>query len=128
MVDIRDKHIFLEGGGVVRQDSAGALTADFSHDARDPGYYTLSGSGVPLTGSLPAPGDCPMSEYCFRNLSAHAHNLSGSTLTFADGLNSGGADSGNILKIEAAVGASVFLRSDGAKWLVSAHSGTLTYL
>lgn len=105
-----------------------AQTSNGTLAESDAGMHTLSGSATAVTMSLPSPSDVPMAEYGFRSLSAHGHNLSGSTITFAAGDDRGGADSGNVLKLEALVGASVFLKSDGAKWLTLASSGTLTFV
>jgi len=84
------------------------------------GMYTISGSSA-ATVSLPDPATVIFSEVGFKCASAQQHVLSGSTIVFAEGV-----ASGNTLTFPAVVDASVVLKSDGARWLVTAASGSLT--
>jgi len=85
--------------------------------------YTVSGStgsGI-ITVTLESPTLNPGSYWIFRATSADAHVLTGSGLSFTDGTNVG-ID----ITLDATIGSSVALMSDGANYLVMANSGTLT--
>jgi hypothetical protein len=87
--------------------------------------YVLSGSSA-LTVPLPAASAVPGGQFVFRVGSVHAHALiSGSAETtirpFTDGTDNGGK-----ITLENVVGSSVILVSDGANYLVTGNSGSLT--
>lgn len=90
------------------------------------GLYTISGSSA-ATVSLPDPADCLMTEVGFKCASAQAHVLSGSTIVFADGVTTGAGTNGNTLTLPAVLNASVILKSDGARYVVLAASGSLSF-
>jgi len=95
-----------------------------------PGVYTISGSTA-LTVVMPLASDVPGGYFVFRNASVHAHSLTGSAETsgvkvFVGGFNISGSD-GSRISTAASLNASVSLRSDGARYCLSAHNGTVTF-
>lgn len=98
-----------------------------------PGVYTISGSqALPVISSrMPAASSFPGGLFVFRCASNDAHFLTGSgesngVKVFKGGFNISGSE-GSKLALSPAVGASVALLSDGVNYLVTAHSGTLTF-
>ena len=103
--------------------AAGSLAA--------PGVYTVSGSGGALTFTMPLASTVPGGIFVVRDLSGHAHVLTGSletggTKVFAGMAGATPANSGAKLTFPATVGTSVALISDGKSFLVSAASGSFT--
>ena len=109
---------------VVAKTAAATLTAG--------GVYTISSSAA-LTITLPDPADVPGAPFTFRCASVHAHQITSPQVT-ADtetihctaGITHVGSTDGARLALENVVGSSVRMVSDGAKYLITAASGTLT--
>ena len=94
------------------------------------GYYTISGSSA-VTLNLPRADLVIGSEFAFRNLSDHAHQLSASNglSGSADAqtmLSLDGVTQGSLGALDALVGSSVILKSNGLQYLVLAGSGSFT--
>lgn len=92
------------------------------------GMYTLSGSGGAITVNLPNVDECIGSEFIFRSLSPHAHVISGSGTKANDDANTlvSGITQGTDGALDAVIGSSVVLRSDGLHFLVLQSSGSFT--
>jgi len=93
-----------------------------------PGVYTMSGTAF-VTTFLPAASSVSGGHFTFRNLSAHAHAVSGSSSDAGISVfrASNATSKGSNLSISAIVGNSVSMVSDGLQYIVYANSGTLTY-
>lgn len=94
-----------------------------------PGVYTVSGSSA-FNLTMPLASAVPGGVFVIRTLSAHAHGLTGSaesngTLVFCDPPGSG-ATHGSKVAVEAVVGGSVSVVSDGLSFCVFAASGSHT--
>lgn len=117
------------GFGPFKVDSIQALTASSTLTAGDAGVNTISGSGV-LTMIMPTVASAPGTEFVFRNLSAHAHILTGSqeslgTKTFLS-IHSGTVGFGSKLTLSSSVGCSVVLKCDGLVYHVLSYSGSIS--
>lgn len=117
------------GFGPYKVDSIHALTASSTLVAGDAGVNTISGSGV-LTMIMPTVASAPGGEFIFRNLSAHAHILTGSqestgTKSFLS-IQSGSVGFGSKLTLSSSVGCSVVLKCDGLNYHVLSYSGSIT--
>lgn len=111
-------------------DAVQAMTSSMTLSAGDAGVNTLSSSAV-LTQSMPTAASCPGATFIFRNLSAHAHVLTGSqetagTRVFLSMLSGSVAGQGSKLVLSGAVGGSVVLQSDGLKFHALSYSGSFT--
>ena len=112
-------------------DSVQALTGSTTLYAGNAGVLTISGSTV-LTQSMPTAASCPGATFVFRNLSAHAHVLTGSqetagTKAFVSQLSASAAGvsgQGSKLVLSGAVGGSVVLMSDGLYFHALSYSGS----
>lgn len=102
--------------------SATALTA--ATTLVDGGLYTASGAGA-LTMVMPLASSVPGATFIFRNLSAHAHALTGSAEAAGTRVFTDGTSRGSKLALAAAVGNSVTLVSDGVNFCVMGNSGSL---
>lgn len=91
----------------------------------DGGLYTVSGAGA-LTMTMPLASSVPGAMFIVRNLSAHAHALTGSAEDAGTTVFTDGTTKGSKLALAAAVGNSVSLISDGKNFCVLAKSGSLT--
>lgn len=89
------------------------------------GLYTISGGGA-LTMTMPLASSVPGAMFVVRNLSAHAHALTGSAEAAGTTVFTDGTTKGSKLALAAAVGNSVSLISDGKNFCVLAKSGSLT--
>jgi len=89
------------------------------------GLYTVSGGGA-LTMTMPLAASVPGAIFVVRNLSAHAHALTGSAEDSGTTVFTDGTSKGSKLTLAAAVGCSVSLISDGKNFCVLANSGSLT--
>ena len=89
------------------------------------GLYTVSGSGA-LTMVMPLASEVPGAKFIVRNVSAHAHALTGSAETAGTTVFTDGTSKGSKLALAAAVGNSVTLISDGKNFCVLGNSGSLT--
>lgn len=108
-------------------DSVQALTGSTTLYAGNAGVLTISGSTV-LTQSMPTAASCPGATFVFRNLSAHAHVLTGSqetagTKAFVSSL-ADAEGKGSKLVLSGAVGGSVVLMSDGLYFHALSYSGS----
>lgn len=108
-------------------DSVQALTGSTTLYAGNAGVLTISGSTV-LTQSMPTAASCPGATFVFRNLSAHAHVLTGSqetagTKAFVSAL-ADAEGQGSKLVLSGAVGGSVVLMSDGLYFHALSYSGS----
>ena len=92
------------------------------------GMYTLSGSGGAITVNLPNVDECIGSEFIFRSLSPHAHVISGSGTRADDDANTlvSGITQGTDGALDAVIGSSVVLKSDGLHFLLLQSSGSFT--
>lgn len=109
-------------------DSVQALTGSTTLYAGNAGVLTISGSAV-LTQSMPTAASCPGATFVFRNLSAHAHVLTGSqetagTKAFVSALSGAVTGQGSKLVLSGAVGGSVVLMSDGLYFHALSYSGS----
>lgn len=109
-------------------DSVQALTGSTTLYAGNAGVLTISGSTV-LTQSMPTAASCPGATFVFRNLSAHAHVLTGSqetagTKAFVSALSGAVTGQGSKLVLSGAVGGSVVLMSDGLYFHALSYSGS----
>lgn len=84
------------------------------------GVKVLSSSSGVITAEMPVASSCAGSQWIFRAGSEHAHVITGTT-SFTDG-----TDVGNQIALEATVGCSVVLVSDGLNFVILGNSGTLT--
>lgn len=96
-----------------------------------PGVYTASGSSA-FDLTMPLASAVPGGFFTLRTLSAHAHGLTGSaetggTLVFIATGTVDTAAQGSKIAVEATVGASVTIYSDGRRFNTLAHSGTVAY-
>lgn len=96
-----------------------------------PGVYTVSGSGAGITLTMPLASTVPGGIFVLRDVSGHAHVLTGSletggTKVFAGMAGATPANSGAKLTFPGTLGTSVALISDGKSFLVSAASGSFT--
>ena len=103
--------------------SSTALTA--ATTLVDGGLYTVSGGGA-LTMVMPLASSVPGAQFIVRNLSAHAHALTGSAEAGGTKVFTDGTSRGSKIALAAAVGNSVTLVSDGVNFCVMANSGSLT--
>src|SRR5574337_1457408 len=83
--------------------------------AGNAGVCTLSGSGATLTVKLPTADASIGAEFIWRNLDARAHVLSNSAETAGTINIVSGGTVGTKITMQAAVGASVILKSDGVR-------------
>lgn len=99
-------------------------TTDFTAIIDNNVVYTLSGSTIGLTGTLPTPSNMAGQFIIFRSVSQHEHLLTGSV---ADEFSYTGS-LGSTLKFGNAVenNHSVALVSDGNKYLIYANTGSLS--
>ena len=99
----------------------------------EPGVYTVSGSGA-LALTMPLASAVPGGIFTLRALSVHAHSFTGSAETagvrvFKNYVTSSGqvAEAGSDLAVEAGVGNSVTVFSDGANFCLLTSSGTVAF-
>ncbi len=105
-----------------------AITADRTLAADEMGgLYTISGSSA-VTVTVPDPSLCAGTTITFKCASDQAHILSGNaggdTFSTSDVVVS---STGDILTFANDINSSAVLMSDGTRYLVIAHSGTLAY-
>lgn len=110
-------------------DSIQALTESLTLTAGDAGVNTVSSSAA-LTFVMPTVASAPSAEFIFRNLSAHAHVLTGSqealgTKSFLS-IHSGTVGFGSKLTLSSSVGCSVVLKCDGLVYHVLSYSGSIS--
>lgn len=86
------------------------------------GVYAVSGAAA-LIVNLPDPAVCAGCWLTVRDASGHAHILSGTLVTALSGSTTG-ANVGAVITLDATLGSSIALLSDGAGYLVTAQSGT----
>ena len=116
------------GNGVVLQytptvsSAIGLVTGDA---ASLPGVYTISGSSAASV-TMPLAADALGGVFVFRNTSAQAHFLTGSSEAAGTTVFTNGTSKGSKLALAAAVGNSVTLVSDGVNFCVLGNSGSLT--
>ena len=75
---------------------------------------------------MPLASSVPGAQFIVRNLSAHAHALTGSAEAGGTKVFTDGTSRGSKIALAAAVGNSVTLVSDGVNFCVMANSGSLT--
>ncbi len=124
----RDNAPRIHKKSVTQRLTAKALTAATSIAADDMGgLYTISGSSA-VTITVPDPSTCAGTTVMFKLASDQAHILSGNaggdTFSTSDVAVS---DTGDILTFPNNIDSSAVLMSDGTRYLVIAHSGTLVY-
>lgn len=90
------------------------------------GLYTISGSTA-LTMVMPLASAVPGATFIVRNLSVHAHALTGSAEASGTKVFTDGTSLGSKLALAAAVGNSVTFVSDGVNYCVLGNSGSLTF-
>lgn len=99
-------------------------TANFTLGGESSGVHSVSGSST-LTGTLPNASSVPGARFTIRSESEHPHLLTGSSddsLTFYHA-----SGSGVEIQLEALVGASVILESDGLHYIVLGNVGSHTF-
>ena len=106
-------------------DSVNAITSTTTLVPGHAGLTTIS-SSTALTLTMPSASLAPGAMFTFRNLSAHAHALTGSqevagTLVFCDATNHGSK-----IALSNTVGRSVSLLCDGLSFMVLGSSGSYT--
>jgi hypothetical protein len=114
-------------------DSIYAVTSSTTLVAGDAGVITIAGGGA-LTEVMPTAASTAGATFIFRTTSAHAHILTGSqeangTKVFVNRLTGSGVASdqqGSRLTLNAALGSSVILQSDGRLFHVLSFSGSFT--
>ena len=99
-----------------------------------PGVYTVSGSAAAFALTMPLASEVPGGIFTLRALSVHAHSFTGSaetagTRVFKNYVTSSGqvAEAGSALAVEAGVGNSVTVFSDGANFCLLTSSGTVAF-
>lgn len=127
------KVVYTPAKGLVQEAGSGISLATLpfavvqaqntsSGSVSQPGVYTVSGTAV-ITSVLPDAAAVPGGLFVFRNLSAHAHAVTGSV---TGNIFTNGTSAGKNIALRNVVGSSVSLLSDGLNYCIVANSGSLT--
>lgn len=96
-----------------------------SASVSSPGIYTLN-NATPAGYLLPNPASVPGGVYVFRSLSSQAHFLTASSADRGKFITNGTAN-GSKVTIDAVVGSSISLISDGLSFCTIANSGSVAF-
>lgn len=103
-----------------------ALATGSTLVAGNAGVLTIDGANVSQV-VMPAVATCPGAMFVFRTVSNKAHFLTGSVTDAGVTVFTDGTSQGSKLTLTNVIGSSVALVSDGAHYLVTSNSGSLTF-